>query len=110
MTSWTAVWLADPLDGGTATSIPGENAFKGIVAALVPWALAACVAVIIIGAILWAVGHTTERPGHSSKGKTAIVIAVVAAVIVAAAGVLVDWGKGVGDTVSAPASMATVSR
>ena len=110
MTSWTAVWLADPLDGGTATTIPGENAFKGIVAALVPWALAACVAVIIIGAILWAVGNTTERPGHSSKGKTAIVIAVVAAVIVAAAGVLVDWGKGVGDTVSAPASGVTIYR
>src|SRR5580765_4528624 len=103
MRSRNAVWLAHPLDGGTKTEIPGESAFKGIVAALVPWALAACVAVIIIGAILWAVGNTTERPGHSSKGKTAIVIAAVA-------GVLVDWGKGVGDTVSAPAPGVTIYR
>ena len=110
MTSWTAR-LTDPLDGGTATSIPGESTFKGIVAALVPWALAACVAVIIVGAILWAVGHTTERPGHSSKGKTAILVAVVAAIVVAAAGVLVDWGKGIGDTVSsAPAPVVSVLR
>ena len=36
MRSWTAVWWADPLDGGTKTEIPGESAFKGIVAALVP--------------------------------------------------------------------------
>jgi len=44
-----------PLDGATETALPGLQTFKGLVLGLIPYALVACVAAFVIGAILWAV-------------------------------------------------------
>lgn len=41
-----------PLDGATETELPGLQTFKGLVLGLIPYALVACVAAFVIGAIL----------------------------------------------------------
>ena len=97
-----------PLDGATETQLPGLQTFKGLVLGLIPYALVACVAAFVIDAILWAVGAFGHNPQHSSKGKTTLVVALAAALLVGGAAYLVDWFNERGKEVSAPASTATL--
>ena len=92
-----------PLDGATETALPGLQTFKGLVLGLIPYALVACVAAFIIGAILWAVGAFGHNPQHSSKGKTTLVVALAAALLIGGAAYLVGWFNDRGKEVSAPA-------
>lgn len=96
-----------PLDGATETALPGLQTFKGLVLGLIPYALVACVAAFVIGAILWAVGAFGHNPQHSSKGKTTLVVALAAALLVGGAAYLVGWFHDRGREVSAPALSAT---
>ena len=98
--------LAAPLDGATETALPGLQTFKGLVLGLIPYALVACVAAFIVGAILWAVGAFGHNPQHSSKGRTTLVVALIASLLVGGAAYLVGWFNDRGKEVSAepPAS------
>ena len=95
----------NPLTGATETTLPGLATFKGLVLGLIPYALVACVAAFLIGAIVWAVGAFGNNPQHSSRGKTTLIVALAAALLVGGAGYLVGWFNAVGQTVSAPASV-----
>ena len=94
------------MDGATETQLPGLQTFKGLVLGLIPYALVACVAAFVIGAILWAVGAFGHNPQHSSKGKTTLVVARAAALLGGAA-FLVGWFNDRGKEVSAPLLTAT---
>ncbi len=96
---------SNPLTGATETTLPGLATFKGLVLGLIPYALVACVAAFLIGAILWAVGAFGHNPQHSSRGKTTLIVALVAALLVGGAAYLVGWFHGIGETVSAPAAV-----
>ena len=100
------VLVLGPLDGATETALPGLQTFKGLVLGLIPYALVACVAAFVIGAILWAVGAFGHNPQHSSKGKTTLVVALAAALLVGGAAYLVGWFNDRGREVSAPALTA----
>ncbi len=95
-----------PLDGATETALPGLQTFKGLVLGLIPYALVACVAAFLIGAILWAVGAFGHNPQHSSKGKTTLVVALIAVLLVGGAAYLVGWFNDRGEEVSAPPPLA----
>jgi hypothetical protein len=47
---------SNPLTGATETTLPRLATFKGLVLGSIPYALVACVAAFLIGAVLWAVG------------------------------------------------------
>ena len=96
---------ANPLTGATETTLPGLATFKGLVLGLIPYALVACVAAFLIGAVLWAVGAFGHNPQHSSRGKTTLIVALVAALLVGGAAYLVGWFNRVGATVSAPVAV-----
>src|SRR6478672_6396127 len=70
----------NPLSGATETTLPGLATFKGLVLGLIPYALVACVAALLI-------------------------VALAAALLVGGAAYLVGWFNSVGKTVSAPASV-----
>ena len=96
---------SNPLTGATETTLPGLATFKGLVLGLIPYALVACVAAFLIGAILWAVGAFGHNPQHSSRGKTTLIVALVAALLVGGAAYLVGWFNDIGKKVSAPAAV-----
>lgn len=89
-----------PLAGGDSVSIPGLARLKGIVAAMVPFALVGCVLAVIIGAAMWALGGVTSNPHRSSQGKSTVLWSLVAAVVIGAAGFLVGWANAQGTTLS----------
>lgn len=92
------------LDGGTATDLPGLSTFKGLVMGLIPYALVACAAAFIIGAILWAVGSHSQNPHHATNGKKTLVVALAAALLIGASAYLVGWFNERGKSVAAPAA------
>ena len=89
-----------PLSGGDSVSIPGLARLKGIVSALVPFALVGCVLAVIMGAAMWALGGVTSNPHRSSQGKSTVLWSLVAAVVIGAAGFLVGWANAQGNSVS----------
>ena len=96
------------LDGGTETTLPGLTTFKGLVLGLIPYALVACVAAFVVGAILWAVGSFGHNPQHSSKGKATLIVALMAAVLVGSAAYLVGWFNDRGKEITAPLQPSVV--
>ena len=100
---WVEMLLRDgsgPLSGGDSVTIPGLARFKGIVAAMVPFALVGCVLAVIVGAAVWALGGFTNSPHRATAGKTTVLWALVAAVIIGAAGFIVGWAHTQGTTIS----------
>jgi hypothetical protein len=81
-----------------STGLPGINSLSNIVGALLTVGLIACVAGLVIAAIVWAIGTHSSNPHLGSRGKTGVLVALVAAMLIGGANVLVDFfvtaGKG----------------
>ena len=81
------------------TGLPGINTMSNIVGALLTIGLISCVAGLVISAIVWAIGSHSSNPNLASRGKTGVLVALVAAILIGGANVLVDFfvatGKGI---------------
>jgi Family of unknown function (DUF6112) len=81
-----------------STGLPGINSLSNIVGALLTIGLIACVAGLVIAAIVWAIGTHSSNPHLGSRGKTGVLVALAAAMLIGGANVLVDFfvtaGKG----------------
>ena len=56
-------------------------------------------------ALIWAIGTFGHNPHQSSKGKSTLIVALVASLLVGGAAYLVGWFNDRGKEVSAPASV-----
>ena len=81
-----------------SSGLPGINSLSNIVGALITIGLIACVAGLVIAAIVWAIGTHSSNPHLGSRGKAGVLVALVAAMLSGGANVLVDFfvtaGKG----------------
>jgi hypothetical protein len=81
-----------------STGLPGIGTLSNIVGALLTIGLIACVAGLVIAAIVWAIGTHSSNPNLSGRGKTGVLVAFAAAALIGGANVLVDFfvttGKG----------------
>lgn len=81
-----------------SNGLPGINSLSNIVGALLTIGLIACVAGLVMAAIVWAIGTHSSNPHLGSRGKTGVLVALVAAMLIGGANVLVDFfvtaGKG----------------
>lgn len=73
------------------TGLPGISLVNNIVGALLTFGLVACVAGLVLAAIVWAVGHHSANPSVAGRGKTGVLVALVASLLVGGANVLVDF-------------------
>jgi hypothetical protein len=71
--------------------LPGVEAAVRVVGALLTFGLIACVAGIVLGAMVWAVGSHAANPHHASRGKTGVIVSSVAAVLVGSAETIVNF-------------------
>jgi hypothetical protein len=82
-----------------STGLPGISTLSNIVGALLTVGLIACVAGLVIAAIVWAIGTHSSNPHLSGRGKTGVLVAFAAAILIGGANVLVDFfvstGKGI---------------
>ena len=73
------------------TGLPGISALQNIVGALLTVGLIACLGSLVMAAIVWAVGYHSANPSLAGRGKSGVMVAVVASVLVGGANVLVDF-------------------
>lgn len=88
--------LADPGVTPNSNGLPGITEFKNIVGALLTFGVVACVAGLVIAAITWAIGSNSSNPGLAGRGKTGVLVAFAAAILIGGADFLVGffWKAG----------------
>ena len=84
----TAVSVLDDVTPNS-TGLPGISAVSNMVGALLTIALIACVAGLVIAAIVWAVGHHSANPSVAGRGKSGVLVAFAASLLVGGANVIV---------------------
>ena len=79
-----------------SNGLPGITTISNMVGALLTIGLIACVAGLVIAAIIWAVGSHSANPSVAGRGKSGVLVAFAASVLVGGANVLVDFFVGAG--------------
>lgn len=79
--------------------LPGMAALEKIVGALLTFGLIAAVAGIAVSAIAWAVGSHSSNPHVAGRGKTGVMVAGAAAMLIGAANTLVTFFSTAGAAV-----------
>ena len=91
--------LSQKVAGRPWARLPGISTLSNMVGALLTVGLIACVAGLVIAAIVWAIGSHSSNPHLAGRGKSGVLVAFVAAVLIGGANVLVDFfvatGKGI---------------
>lgn len=76
--------------------LPGTSEAENIVGALLTFGLIAAVAGIAIASIAWALGSHSANPHMANRGKTGVLVACAAALLVGGADVLVGFFSNAG--------------
>ncbi len=80
------------------SGLPGISELETIVGGLLTIGLVAAIAGLIVSAIVWALGHHSGNPNHSSKGKTGVLASFIAALLIGGADVLINFFVAAGHT------------
>ena len=92
--------LADVSLNPDPTKLPGGQTLAGLVDGAAGLALIACLAALIIAAVVWAFGHHTGNYNHSAKGKTGVIVAIAAAFVIGMGATLINFAHKTGTAVS----------
>jgi len=82
-----------------SNGLPGIAALEQIVGALLTIGLITAVAGVALSAIAWAIGSHSSNPHVAGKGKTGVLVAGAAAMLIGAANTLVTFFAGAGGAV-----------
>jgi hypothetical protein len=78
------------------TGLPGLGTSSDIVGALISYGLIACVAGIVISALVWAISHHSGNGRGSDGGKTGVLVACGGALLIGGADLLVTFFSAAG--------------
>ena len=78
------------------TGLPGIEQLRTIVGAVMTVGLILAVLALIIAAIVWALGSNSSNPHMAGRGKTGVLVAAGAALLIGAANAIVTFFSGVG--------------
>lgn len=81
------------------TNLPGGQVIQQLLDGLAGWALFGSLAAMLIGAIVWALGSHGGNYHSANKGKTAVLIGAVSALLVGAAPALINFANSLGERV-----------
>ena len=90
---------ADPGVTSNSTGLPGLAQLRQIVGAMLTFGLVACVAALVISAVVWGFGSNSGNPHLAGRGKTGVLVAAGAALLIGAANAIVTFFSGVGATI-----------
>lgn len=83
--------LAGPTIGPNNNGLPGVAEAERIVGALLTFGVIAAVAGVALSAIVWAIGGHSVNPQMTHRGKTGVIVSLVAAVLIGGADTLVQF-------------------
>lgn len=104
MTLWTitrpiAGLLTDPGVTPNTNGLPGLDAFKKIVGALLTFGLVASVAGVGISALVWALSAHNGNSQYASRGKIGVLVAAGAAMLIGGADTIVTFFQNAGSSI-----------
>lgn len=79
-----------------ASGLPGLDALETIVGGLLALGLVAAVAGVALSAVAWAIGSHSSNPHVAGKGKSGVLVAAGAAMLLGAASTLVTFFNNAG--------------
>lgn len=97
----TTTWVSATNPGVTPNDdgLPGLEQVRDIVGALQLWGLVACVAAVVLGGIVWALGSNGGNPHAAGRGKVTVIAAAVAAVLIGGSNAIITFFAGTGSTI-----------
>jgi hypothetical protein len=93
------VRLADPGVSPNTNGLPGLDEVRKLVGALLTVGLIAAVAGIVLSAIVWALSSHNGNSHYASRGKTGVLIAAAAAMLVGGADAIVTFFQAAGASI-----------
>lgn len=88
--------LDDPGISSNTSGLPGLAQLREIVGALLTFGLVACVAALVVSAVVWGFGSNSGNPHLAGRGKTGVVVAAGAALLIGAANAIVTFFSNTG--------------
>jgi len=95
--SW--ITATDPGIVPNDDGLPGLEQVRDIVGALQLWGLVACVAAVVIGGVVWALGSNGGNPHAAGRGKITVVAAAVAALLIGGANAIIAFFADAGSAI-----------
>lgn len=91
--------FADPGVSPNSTGLPGLELAKKIVGALLTFGLIAAVAGVAISALVWALSAHNGNSHYASRGKTGVLVAAGAAILIGGADAIVAFFQTAGSSI-----------
>jgi Family of unknown function (DUF6112) len=91
--------LADPGVSPNSTGLPGLDLAKQIVGALLTFGLIASVAGVAISALVWSLSAHNGNSHYASRGKSGVLVAAGAAILIGGADALVTFFQNAGSSI-----------
>lgn len=91
--------LADPGVTPNSNGLPGLDLAKQIVGALLTFGLIAAVAGVVISAMVWALSSHNGNSHYASRGKSGVLIAAGAAILIGGADAIVTFFQNAGSSI-----------
>lgn len=91
-----ALVARDPGVHPNNSGLPGLAQLRTIVGAMLTFGLVACVAALVVSAVVWGFGSNSGNPHLAGRGKTGVVVAAGAALLIGAANAIVTFFSNVG--------------
>lgn len=86
-------------DPGDTTAVPGESTLGHLANGIGTFALIAAMIGVIVGAVMWAFGHYSQNYQQALNGRRGVLVSGLAAILIGAAPVLINFFLGVGQKV-----------
>ena len=90
------VLAANPGISPNSSGLPGLGEVRRIVGALLTWGLVACVAGLVISAMVWAISSNAGNYHGTSKGKTGVLVSAAAAILIGGANAIIGFFAAAG--------------
>lgn len=90
--------LADPGVTPNESGLPGIDEARQLVGAILTYGLIACVAGLVISALVWALSAHNGNSHYAVRGKVGVVVAAAAALLVGGADAIISFFQNAGGT------------
>jgi hypothetical protein len=97
MSRITYTWILTQDPGVTPNSngLPGLPALRQLAGAVMTFSLVICVVAFVISAAAWALGSFNSNAHYAGKGKTGVLIAGGAAILIGSANAIIRFASGI---------------
>ena len=89
----------DPGITANTNGLPGLDALRKVVGAMLTFGLVACVAAVVVSAVVWGLASNSGNPHLAGKGKSGVVIAAGAALLIGGANAIITFFSAAGSAI-----------